>query len=160
MKNDKRQAATNAACAIAAGIMLDQVSIMRDAGAFNGRADEQAGKVMKHCQSVMNSLPPIRSARGKKNIKLVCDAHHESFLANYAGIRDDSAMAAVCAIFSAHHAITELRRVHGLKSQSWTWLDQTSTTLVDMMIKSFPDEESRMWATSLPVVAKLEEMAA
>jgi hypothetical protein len=149
-----------AAQAIVVGIMMDQVKIMREAGAFRGKALAQAVKVEAHCQSVMNSLPLITSSRGRKNIRATCDAHHNSFALQYPHLPNDSAMSAVSAIFSSHHSLTELRRMHGLKTQAWTWLDQTSTTLVDMMVKSFPEEEARMWETSLPVAEFIMEVAA
>ena len=156
----QQQAARHAAQAIAVGILMDQVKLMREAGAFMGKAEGQAAKVERHCQAVMNSLPTIRSARGVKNIKAVCDVHHDSFAATYPDLPHDSAMSAVSAIFSAHHAITELRRMHGLKTQAWIWLDQTATTLLDMMIRSLPDDEERMWTASLPVVERLQEVTA
>jgi len=162
MKPLSRQttASRHAAQAIAVGILMDQVKLMREAGGFLGRAETQALKVEKHCQNVMNSLPTITSARGMRNIKLVCDEHASAFKANFPELPGDSAMSAVSAIFTAHHAITELRRMHGLKTQGWIWLDQTATTLLGMMLADLPEEEARMWEASLPVVEKLEAVAA
>lgn len=156
----QQQAARQAAQAIAVGILMDQVKLMREAGAFFGKAEEQARKVERHCQSVMNSLPVITSARGVKNIKLVCDEHASAFRAQFPELPGDSAMSAVSAIFTAHHAITELRRVHGLRTQGWIWLDQTATTLLSMMLADLPEEEARMWEASLPVTDKIMEIAA
>jgi hypothetical protein len=153
-------ASRHAAQAIAVGILMDQVRLMRKAGGFLGRAEEQALKVEKHCQAVMNSLPTITSARGVRNIKLVCDEHASAFKATFPELPGDSAMSAVSAIFTSHHAITELRRMHGLKTQGWIWLDQTATTLLGMMLADLPEEEARMWEASLPVVEKLEAIAA
>jgi len=153
-------ASRHAAQAIAVGILMDQVKLMREAGGFLGRAEAQALKVEKHCQAVMNSLPTITSARGVKNIKTVCDEHAAAFKTNFPELPGDSAMSAVSAIFTAHHAISELRRMHGLKTQGWIWLDQTATTLLGMMLTDLPEEESRMWEASLPVVGRLEEIAA
>jgi hypothetical protein len=153
-------ASRHAAQAIAVGILMDQVKLMRKAGGFLGRAETQALKVEKHCQAVMNSLPTITSARGVRNIKLVCDEHAASFRANFPELPGDSAMSAVSAIFTAHHAITELRRMHGLKTQGWIWLDQTATTLLGMMLADLPEEEARMWAASLPVTDKIMGIAA
>ena len=73
MKPDLRKiAARQAAQAITVGILMDQVRLMREAGAFMGRAETQALKVERHCQNVMNTLPVIKSARGVRNIKVVC----------------------------------------------------------------------------------------
>jgi len=162
MKPLSRQttASRHAAQAIAVGILMDQAKLMREAGGFLGKAEVQALKVEKHCQNVMNSLPTITSARGVKNIKTVCDEHAASFRATFPELPGDSAMSAVSAIFTAHHAITELRRMHGLRSQGWIWLDQTATTLLGMMLADLPEEEGRMWEASLPVVEKLEAIAA
>lgn len=157
----KQQAASrHAAQSIAVGILMDQVKLMREAGGFLGRAEVQALKVEKHCQAVMDSLPVITSARGVRNIKLVCDEHASAFKVQFPELPPDSAMSAVSAIFTAHHAITELRRMHGLRAQAWVWLDQTATTLLSMMLADLPEEEARMWAASLPVVEKLEAIAA
>jgi hypothetical protein len=153
-------ASRHAAQAIAAGILMDQVKLMRESGGFLGRAETQALKVERHCQNVMNSLPVITSARGVRNIKLVCDEHAASFKATFPELPGDSAMSAVSAIFTAHHAITELRRVHGLRTQPWIWLDQTATTLLGMMLADLPEEEGRMWEASLAVVDQLQEIAA
>jgi len=153
-------AARHAAQAIAVGILMDQVKLMREAGGFLGKAEVQALKVERHCQAVMNALPTISSARGMKNIKAVCDEHASAFKATFPELPSDSAMSAVSAIFTAHHAITELRRMHGLRTQCWIWLDQTATTLLSMMLTDLPEEEARMWAASLPVVVRLEEIAA
>lgn len=158
--NLKQLASRQCAQAIAVGILMDQVRLMREAGALLGRAEVQAHKVERHCQAVINALQVIKSARGVRNIKVVCDEHAESFKATFPDLPHDSAMSAVSAIFTAHHAITELRRMHGLKTQAWTWLDQTATTLLGMMLADLPEEESRMWEASLPVVGKLEEIAA
>ena len=161
MKSDLRKTASRqAAQAITVGILMDQVRLMREAGAFMGRAETQAIKVERHCQNVMNTLPVIKSARGVRNIKLVCDEHAAAFKDTFPELPGDSAMSAVAAIFTAHHAITELRRMHGLRTQPWTWLDQTATTLLGMMLTDLPEEESRMWAASLAVVDKIEEIAA
>lgn len=161
MKHDLRKiAASQAAQAIAVGILMDQVKLMREAGAFLGRAESQARKVEKHCQAVMNTLPIIKSARGVRNIKLVCDEHASAFKATFPELPGDSAMSAVSAIFTAHHSISELRRMHGLRTQPWIWLDQTATTLLGMMLADLPEEESRMWEASLAVVDKLQEIAA
>ncbi len=156
----QQAAARHAAHAIAVGILMDQVKLMREAGGFLGRAEVQALKVEKHCQNVMNSLPTITSARGVRNIKMVCDEHASAFKAQFPELPGDSAMSAVSAIFTAHHAITELRRMHGLKTQGWIWLDQTATTLLGMMLTDLPEEEARMWEASLPVVGRLEGIAA
>lgn len=153
-------AARHAAQTIAVGILMDQVKLMRKAGGFLGRAEVQAIKVEKHCQAVMNALPAITSARGVRNIKMVCDEHSSAFKATFPELPGDSAMSAVSAIFTAHHAITELRRMHGLKTQVWIWLDQTATTLLGMMLADLPEEESRMWEASLPVTKKIVEVAA
>jgi hypothetical protein len=153
-------ASRHAAQAITVGILLDQVRLMREAGGFLGRAEAQALKVEGHCQCVMNSLPTITSARGVRNIRLVCDEHASAFKTTFPELPHDSAMSAVSAIFTAHHAITELRRMHGLRSQGWIWLDQTATTLLGMMLADLPEEEGRMWEASLPVVEKLEAIAA
>jgi hypothetical protein len=153
-------ASRHAAQAIAVGILMDQVRLMRKAGGFLGRAEAQALKVEKHCQNVMNSLPTITSARGVKNIKTVCDEHAAAFKEQFPELPHDSAMSAVSAIFTSHHAITELRRMHGLRSQGWIWLDQTATTLLGMMLADLPEEESRMWEASLPVTDKIMGIAA
>ena len=161
MKHDLRKiAARQAAQAITVGILMDQVRLMREAGAFLGRSETQALKVEKHCQRVMNTLPVIKSARGVRNIKTVCDEHASAFKATFPELPGDSAMSAVAAIFTAHHAITELRRMHGLRTQPWVWLDQTATTLLGMMLADLPEEEGRMWEASLAVVDKIEEIAA
>jgi hypothetical protein len=153
-------ASRHAAQAIAVGILMDQAKLMREAGGFLGKAEVQALKVEKHCQNVMNSLPTITSARGVRNIKLVCDEHASAFKATFPELPGDSAMSAVSAIFTSHHAITELRRMHGLKTQGWIWLDQTATTLLGMMLADLPEEEARMWAASLPVTEKIMGIAA
>jgi hypothetical protein len=153
-------ASRHAAQAIAVGILMDQVRLMRKAGGFLGRAEAQAMKVEGHCQNVMNSLPTITSARGMKNIKAVCDEHASAFKAQFPELPGDSAMSAVSAIFTSHHAITELRRMHGLKTQGWIWLDQTATTLLGMMLTDLAEEENRMWEASLPVTEKIMEVAA
>jgi hypothetical protein len=162
MKHLSKQttASRHAAQAIAVGILVDQVKLMRKAGGFLGRAEAQALKVEKHCQNVMNSLPTITSARGVKNIKTVCDEHAAAFKATFPELPGDSAMSAVSAIFTAHHAITELRRMHGLKTQGWIWLDQTATTLLGMMLADLPEEEGRMWEASLSVTEKIMGIAA
>ena len=161
MKPDLRKtAAPQCAQAITVGILMDQVRLMREAGAFLGRAETQAIKVERHCQRVMNTLPVIKSARGVRNIKAVCDEHEAAFKATFPELPGDSAMSAVAAIFTAHHAITELRRMHGLRTQPWVWLDQTATTLLGMMLADLPEEESRMWDASLAVVDKIQEIAA
>ena len=161
MKPDLRKTASRqCAQAITVGILMDQAKLMREAGAFMGRAETQALKVEKHCQAVMNTLPVIKSARGVRNIKAVCDEHASAFKATFPELPGDSAMSAVAAIFTAHHAITELRRMHGLRTQPWVWLDQTATTLLGMMLADLPEEESRMWEASLAVVDKIQEIAA
>ena len=83
-----------------------------------------------------------------------------AFKTTFPELPGDSAMSAVAAIFTAHHAITELRRMHGLRTQPWVWLDQTATTLLGMMLADLPEEEGRMWEASLPVVGKIQEIAA
>ena len=161
MKHDIRKiAARQCAQAITVGILMDQVRLMREAGAFLGRAAKQALKVEKHCQSVMNTLPVIKSARGVRNIKAVCDEHASAFNHTWPELPGDTAMSAVAAIFTAHHAITELRRMHGLRTQPWVWLDQTATTLLGMMLDDLPEEVGRMWDASLAVVGKIQEIAA
>ena len=158
--NLRKIAARQAAQAITVGILMDQVRTMREAGAFLGRAETQALKVERHCQAVMSTLPVIKSARGVRNIKAVCDEHAAAFKATFPELPGDSAMSAVAAIFTAHHAITELRRMHGLRTQPWIWLDQTATTLLGMMLDDLPEEEGRMWEASLAVVDKIQEIAA
>lgn len=161
MKPDLRKiAARQCAQAITVGILMDQVRLMREAGAFLGRAEVQALKVERHCKNVMNTLPVIKSARGVRNIKVVCDEHASAFKATFPELPGDSAMSAVAAIFTAHHAITELRRMHSLKTQGWIWLDQTATTLLGMMLADLPEEEGRMWEASLAVTDKIMEVAA
>lgn len=162
MKPTSKQqlASRHAAQAIAVGILMDQVRLMRKAGGFLGKAEVQALKVEKHCQNVMNTLPTITSARGVKNIRMVCDEHAASFKANFPELPGDSAMSAVSAIFTSHHAITELLRVHRLKTQAWVWLDQTATTLLSMMLTDIGEEEARMWEASLAVTDKILEVAA
>lgn len=159
-RSKQHLASRHAAQSIAVGILMDQVRLMREAGGFLGRAEAQALKVERHCQAVMNSLPAITSARGVRNIKTVCDEHAVAFKATFPELPPDSAMSAVSAIFTAHHAITELRRMHGLRTQGWIWLDQTATTLLGMMLADLPEEEARMWAASLPVTEKIMGIAA
>lgn len=153
-------AARNAACSIVVGILLDQVRIMRVAGALMGPGARQAVKVERWAQAVIDTLPRITSAQGRRNIDSVCELHHQQFRANWPELAPDSGMSACAAIFASHAAMTELRRVHGLKTRPWINLDLTATKLLAIMLADIPEEEARMWQASVPVVDLVMEVAA
>lgn len=153
-------AARNAACAITVGILMDQTRALRTAGALRGPGVEQALKVERHAKAVLGSIPTIRSAKGKKNIELVCDVCHSEFRAHYPELDPDAVMSALVAIFATHAAMSELIRVHSLKTQAWRWLDQTSTKLMTLMLGDMPEEEERLWRASLAVTETIGRIAA
>ena len=154
------KAAVNASCAIAVGILLDQVRALRVADVLRGAGARQAEKVERHAQDVLNTLPIIKSARGVKRIKHVCDVCQGGFRDQYPGMKDTAVMGALVAIFASHASICELIRAHRLRTQSWRWLDQTSTRLMAMLLEDMPEEEERLWAASVPVLETLMEVAA
>lgn len=157
MKHDIRKtAAMQASCAIAVGILLDQVRALRVADVLKGPGVRQAEKVERHAQDVLNTLPIIKSAKGVKRIKAVCDVCQGGFRAQYPGMAETAVMGALVAIFAAHASICELIRAHRLSGQSWRWLDQTSTRLMAMLLEDMPEEEARLWAASVPVLEILE----
>lgn len=155
----QQQASRQAAQAIAVGILLDQVRALRVADVLRGQGARQAEKVERHAQDVLNTLPVIKSAKGVKRIKHVCDVCQGGFREQYPGMKDTAVMGALVAIFASHASICELIRVHRLKGQSWRWLDQTSTRLVAMLLEDMPEEEARLWAASVPVLETLLEAA-
>jgi len=149
MSDLRKIAAQNAACAIVAGILLDRVRIMREGGVLMGPGAKQAVKVERWAQAVIDSLPKIKSAKGRRNIDRVCEAHHLSYRQHWPHLAADSAMSACAAIFSSHHALTELRRTMGLGTRPWINLDKTTTTLLAMMLRDIPEEEARMFSASV-----------
>jgi hypothetical protein len=155
----KTQAQINANCAIAVGIILDQVRALRQAGALNGYGEKQALKVERHAQAVLNTLPTIKSARGCKRIKEVCEVVRAGFKREYPHMKETAVMGALVAIFANHAALCELIRMHRIKGQSWTWLDQTGTKLIDLILGDMPEEEGRLWDASVPVLDVMMEAA-
>lgn len=160
MSSIRKIAAQNAACAIVVGILKDQVRIMREGNVLRGPGVAQAIKVEKWAQAVIDSLPRITSAKGRKNIDRVCQAHHLSYVKHWPHLAPDSAMSACAAIFSTHHALSELRRTLGLKTRPWHNLDLTATRLLALMLADIPEEEARMFSASLPVVDLVMDVAA
>lgn len=160
MSNIRKIAAQNAACGIVAGILMDQVRIMRKGKVLMGPGVAQALKVERWAQVVLDTLPRISSAKGRRNIDRVCEAHHLSYRQHWPHMAPDSAMSACAAIFSTHHALTELRRILGLKTRPWINLDLTATKLLALMLDDIPEEEARMFQASLPVVDLVMEVAA
>ena len=161
MSTDLRKiAAQNAACGIVVGILLDQVRIMREGKVLLGQGARQAVKVERWAQTVLDTMPRITSSKGRKNIDRVCEAHHMAYRRHWPHLAVDSAMSACAAIFSAHHALVELRRTMGLKTQPWINLDLTATKLLALMLGDIPEEEARMFEASLPVVDLVMEVAA
>lgn len=161
MNHDIRKtAALHAACAITVGILMDQTRNLRTAGALRGPGAAQALKVERHAQAVLDSIPAIKSAKGMKNIELVCDTCRAEYRTHYPELDPDAVMSALVAIFATHAAMSELIRVHGLKTQAWRWLDQTSTKLMALMLGDMPEEEERLWRASINVADKIMEIAA
>jgi len=159
--NDLRKiAAQNAACSIVVGILLDQVRIMRQGNVLMGPGVAQAVKVERWAKAVLDALPRITSAKGRKNIDRVCAAHHLAYRQHWPHLAPDSAMSACVAIFSTHHALTELRRAMRLSTRPWINLDLTATKLLALMLADIPEEEARMFEASLPVVDLVMEVAA
>ncbi len=156
----RETASRNAACGIAVGILLDQVRIMRTAGALMGPGVAQALKVERWAQAVIDSLPRITSAKGRKNIDRVCEAHHHSYRAHWPHLAIDSGMSACAAIFAAHAAMSELIRTMRLRTRPWINLDKTATKLLTLMLADIPEEEASMWSAAVPVVDVVLEVAA
>lgn len=144
----KELASSRASQSITVGIMLDQTRALRKAGALRGEGIQQALKVEKWAQAVLDSIPTIKSARGIKRIELVCDTCHGAFRTHYSELDPDAVMGALVAVFSAHATMSELIRVHKLNSAAWRYLDMTSTKLMALMLADIPEEEERMWLTS------------
>lgn len=160
MSNLRKIAAQNAACSIVVGILLDQVRIMREGNVLMGPGAKQAVKVERWAQAVLDTMPRITSAQGRRNIDRVCEAHHLSYRRHWPHLAVDSAMSACAAIFSSHHALAELRRRLGLRTRPWINLDLTATKLLALMLGDIPEEEARMFEASLPVVDLVMEVAA
>lgn len=159
--NDLRKmAARNAACSITVGILLDQVRLMRQGKVLIGAGQKQAVKVERWCQEVLDSIPRLSSAKGLRNLQDVCDLFELQFAEHWPHLARTSAMSACAAIFTTHLALTELRRIMGLKSARWKYLDQTATTLLELMLADIPEEEARMFEAAGPVVARVVEVAA
>jgi hypothetical protein len=161
MSTDLRKiAAQNAACSIVVGILLDQVRAMRVGNVLMGTGVAQAVKVERWAQAVLDSMPRISSAKGVKNIDRVCEAHRLAYGKHWPHLAKDSAMSACAAIFTAHYALTELRRTLGLRTRPWINLDKTSTKLLALMLGDIPEEEARMFEAAVPVVDVVMEVAA
>lgn len=155
----KEQAQINASCAIAVGIILDQVRALRQAGALKAKGAAKAVQVETYAQAVLNTLPTITSARGCKRIREACDVIRAGFKSQYPHMSETAVMGALCAIFAAHATMCELIRKHRIKGQNWRRLDQTSTTLVGLILGDMPEEEAKLWAASVPVLEMMEVAA-
>lgn len=156
----RERAARNAAQSIVVGILKDACDVMLEADCFQGKGVDQARRVSKWCQAVLDELPQLTSVRGLKNLEEVCNVFSAQHAAIWPDLPSDSGMSAITRIFAAHAALDELRRRFGLRSRAWRYLIQTTTTLVSMLLVDVPEEEERMWTATVPVVDKIMEVAA
>jgi hypothetical protein len=155
----KTQAQINASCAIAVGIIMDQVDALIRADVFRRKGLEQAQLVSEKAQLVLNTLPTIQSARGKKRIHNVCEVIRGGFKREYPHMAETAVMGALTAIFASHASMCELIRIHKLRGDKWRKLDQTSTKLIRLILKDMPEEEGRLWDASVPVLDVMAEAA-
>lgn len=156
----REAAARNAAQSITVGILKDACDVMLRADAFAGKGVDQAERVSKWCQAVLDDLPQLSSSRGLKNLEGVCNVFCAEFARLWPGLPADSGMSAVTRIFALQACMDELRRCYGLRTRAWRYLSQTAATLVIMLLADLPEEEERMWAATVPVLDKIMEVAA
>lgn len=161
MSKDLRKiAAENAAKSIVVGILWDQVKLMRQGNVLIGKGQAQALKVERWCEAIIGPMPRIKSAAGMKNLQAVCDVCQAQFATHWPHLASTSAMAACAAIFTSHYVLGELRRALKLNTAPWRYLDQTTTTLLALMLGDIPEEEERMFAAAVPVFERIMEIAA